>query len=64
MKKQLIPVKELAPGLRNACLERGRSLNEEITPLMAVKEWAGWHLGDSTWASDIIAYYEDPRGKK
>lgn len=55
-----IKVKDMTPSLRNACVERGFAIGDEMTPREAVKEWSGWHLGDESWADDIIDMYENP----
>lgn len=52
-------VSDLDTTLRQACWDRGRTDDEEITPLEAVAEWSGWELGDPEWAKIIIQLYED-----
>lgn len=54
-------VSNLHDELREACVERGRALDEEITPQQAVEEWAGWHIGDPSWATTIIRLLEEAR---
>lgn len=52
-------VADMPPALRNACLERGHSENDEMTPRVAVGEWAAWNLGDASWAATIIDLYAE-----
>lgn len=57
-----IAVKDMRPALRDACINRGYREAEEITPKMAAMEYAGWHIGDPSFAKTIIDLYENPRG--
>lgn len=58
----LIKVKNMPSGVAEACRERGFDDDAELSPEGAMREWAGWHLGDPTWASTIIDYYDDLQG--
>ncbi|MCK5722217.1 MAG: hypothetical protein KAI84_06735 [Gammaproteobacteria bacterium] len=31
----------------------------KMTPKELMAKWSGWHLGDESWALNIIATYED-----
>lgn len=54
-------VSDLGDELQYACNERGLSADDEITPEEAVEEWAGWHIGDPSWATAIIKLLDDAR---
>ncbi|MDP5216727.1 hypothetical protein Q5Y75_05810 [Ruegeria sp. 2205SS24-7] len=52
-------VQDMPSRVREACKERGRMDDENLTPLVAMREWSGWHLGDPYWADTIINLYEE-----
>lgn len=54
-------VSDMDHELRDACIERGRALGDEITPQQAVEEWAGWHIGDLSWATTTIRLLDEAR---
>lgn len=51
-------VSQLPATLRTACLNRGMSDSDAITPRDAVSEWSGWELGDPHWARTILDLHE------
>ncbi len=57
MSTKTLKVRDMPPMLKDACLERGHSLDREFSPQDAVAEWAAWELGDGTWAYDMIGLY-------
>lgn len=52
-------VSDLPDELNDACLQRGLAFDEDITAEEAVEEWAGWHIGDPSWATSIIALLKE-----
>lgn len=61
MNNELVQIRYLTPSLRQACLERGKTFDDEITVFDALKEYSAWHLGDDFWAETIINLYENPK---
>jgi hypothetical protein len=54
-----LKVKDMNGTLREACINRGYSLEDELTPWHAVEEWSAWELGDPSWANLITSMYLD-----
>jgi hypothetical protein len=52
-------VKDMPPAIEEACIERGNSPNDDLTPEKAIAEWSGWHLGDPYWGDTIVYLYKE-----
>ena len=57
MENKRMIVGDLPITLKDACIERGHSISEEIDLREAVAEWTAWEIGDRHWgamAFDLI----------
>lgn len=59
MASKKLKVSDMNGQLRNACINRGHSMDDELTVWHAVEEWSAWELGDPSWANMIINMYLD-----
>lgn len=46
---RIMEVGKLPRDVRQACVERGMTLDSRTTLQTAMREWSAWHLGDDYW---------------
>jgi hypothetical protein len=58
-----LAVRDMPDMIAEACIERGYSDDDKLTPTEALSAWSAWEIGDGWWAETIIHHFQEMTSK-